>query len=67
MTQRTRNILEYVLIGMSILCVVTFVVQHFMTTPRPSWHRDLAWLALAFVIASGIVRGRVRRATRNAD
>ena len=66
MTQRTRNIIEYVLIGVSILCVVTFVVQHFMTSPRPSWHRDLVWLALAFVIASGVVRGRTRRARQNA-
>ena len=67
MTQRTRNTIEYVLIAASILCVVTFVVQHFMASPRPSWHRDLAWLALAFVIASGVVRGRVRRARQNAD
>lgn len=61
MTQRTRNIIANVLIVVSIFCIVTFVVQHFMTTPRPSWHRDMVWLALAFVIAADIVRGRLRR------
>jgi hypothetical protein len=66
MTQRTRNIIANVLIGMSILMVVTFVAQHFMTTPRPPWHRDLAFSALAVVIASELVRGRSRwRATQS--
>ncbi len=61
MTQRTRNIIANVLIVVSVFCIVTFVVQHFMTTPRPTWHRDLASLALGFVIASELVRGRRRR------
>ncbi|HEY4216462.1 MAG TPA: hypothetical protein VGM67_04960 [Gemmatimonadaceae bacterium] len=69
MTQRTRNIIANILIGVSILCIVTFVVQHFMTTPRPPWHKDLAWLAIAFVIASDLARGsrRRRRAMQNPD
>jgi hypothetical protein len=67
MTQRTRKIVELLLIGLSILCIVMFVAQHFMNSPRPSWHRDLAWLALAFVFAAETVRGRRRRRMRNLD
>lgn len=68
MTQRTRNIIANTLVGMSILMIVTFLVQHFMTPPRPSWHKDLVWLALASVIASEPVRGRRRRrAMQNVD
>jgi hypothetical protein len=65
MNQRTRIIAEFVLIGLSILCIVMFVAQHFMASPRPAWHRDLAWLALAFVFAAETVRGRRRRRMRN--
>lgn len=61
MTQRTRNIIAGVFLGVSVLMIIAFVVQHFMT-PRPSWHKELPWLALAFVSVSGIVRGRARRA-----
>ncbi|HEY4131705.1 MAG TPA: hypothetical protein VGM50_13890 [Gemmatimonadaceae bacterium] len=67
MTQRTRNIIANVFIGISILMVVAFVVQHFTSPPRPTWHKELASLALAFVIASEIVRGRVRRTMRKQD
>ena len=55
-----RNVIANVMIGVSIILIVTFLVQHFMS-PRPAGHRDMAWLALAFVIASEIVRGRRRR------
>ena len=61
MTQRTRNIIANVLLGVSILFIVAFVVQHFMAPPRPSWHKDLVWLAIASVIASDLVRGRLWR------
>ena len=67
MTQRTRNIIANILFGVSILCVVAFLVQHFMTVPRPPWHKDLSFLALAFVIASEGVRGRRRRTTQKPD
>jgi hypothetical protein len=67
MTQRTRNIIANILVGVSILCVVAFIAQHYMTLPRPSWHKDLAWLAIAFVIASDLARGRRRRTMRNLD
>jgi hypothetical protein len=61
MTQRTRNIIANAFLVLSVVCIVTFVARHFMTRPHPSWHRDLAWLALAFVSASELVRGRRRR------
>ena len=61
MSQHTRDVISNILFGVSLLCVVTFVVQHFMTSPRPSWHRDLAFLGLAFVSAAEAVRGRRRR------
>ncbi len=64
MTQQTRNVIANVLLGVSFLMVVAFVVQHFMTSPHPSWHKDLVWLALAIVIASDVVRGRLRRRRR---
>lgn len=67
MTQRTRNIIANILIGVSVLLVVAFLIQHFMTPSRPSWHKDLAWLALASVSASDLVRGRRRRAMQNLD
>ena len=67
MTQRTRNIIANVFLGLTVLFAVTFVAQHFMTQPRPSWHNDLPWLALAFVIASDLVRGRLRRARQKLD
>jgi hypothetical protein len=68
MTQRTRNIIANVLLGVSILFIVGFLAQHFMTPPRPSWHKDLAWLGLASVSASELVRGRLRRrAMQNLD
>ena len=63
MTQRTRNIIANVLLGVTVLLIVEFVRQHFMAAPHPSWHNDLPWLALAFVIASDLVRGRLRRRT----
>ena len=66
MTQRTRNIIANVLIGLAVLFLVEFVVQHFMA-PRPSWHNDLVGWALAFVIASDLVRGRLRRARQKLD
>jgi hypothetical protein len=59
MTQRTRTIVSSVLLALSALCMVTFVIQHFMTT-RPSWHRDIVFVGLAFAIAAGPVRGRRR-------
>ncbi len=61
MTQRTRIIISNVLIGVSIVCIVTFVVQHFMTPPRPFWHEDLAWIGLVCATVSRVVRGRPRR------
>ena len=61
MTQRTRNVIADVLLGVTVLFAVEFVVQHFSSPPRPSWHNDLVGWALAFVIASDLVRGRVRR------
>ena len=61
MTQRTRNIVANVLLGVTVLLILEFVRQHFMTPPRPSWHNDLVGLALASVIASDLVRGRWRR------
>jgi hypothetical protein len=67
MTQRMRNIIANALIGVSILCIVAFTAQHFMTLPRPSWHKDLVWLAIAFVIASDLARGRRRRARQDLN
>ena len=68
MSQRTRTITVLVLIGICIACLATFVVQHFMTSPRPSWHKELPWLALAFVSAAELARGsRRRRAMRRLD
>ena len=67
MTQRTRTIIANVLIGVSVLLVIAFLTEHFMSESRPSWHKDLAWLALACTIASEIVRGRRRRAMQNQD
>jgi hypothetical protein len=61
MTQRTRNIIANVLLGVSILLIAAFVAQHFMTPLRPSWHTDLAWLGIASMIASRLVRGRASR------
>jgi uncharacterized membrane protein len=61
MTQRTRNIIANILLGVTVIFLITFVVQHFMTPPRPSWHGDLVWLAVIGVSASEIVRGRRRR------
>jgi hypothetical protein len=62
MTQRTRNIMANLLAAVCILLIVAFVVQHFTTPPpRPSWHKDLAWLALACATASELARGRSRR------
>jgi hypothetical protein len=65
MTQRTRNIIANVLLGAGILTVIVFIVTHFMTSPRPPWRRDISFLALAFVILSGAVRGR-RRAMKDS-
>jgi hypothetical protein len=68
MSQRTRGITVIVLIGICIACIVTFIVQHFMSSPRPSWHKELPWLALAFVSAAELARGsRRRRAMRKLD
>ncbi len=68
MTQRTGSIIAKILLGVATLFIVAFLVQHFMTPLRPSRHKDLAWLALAFVTASELVRGRLRRrATQNLD
>jgi hypothetical protein len=61
MTQRTRSIIANALVGVSVFFVVAFLVRHFMTPPRPPWTKDVAWLALASIIASEIVRGRRRR------
>ena len=61
MTQRTRNIIANVLLGVGMLTIVVFVATHFMTPARPSWRRDLVWLGLASVIASRAVRGRRQR------
>ncbi len=63
MTQRTRNVIANVLLGVSILFIVVFVAQHFMSSPRPSWHKELAWSAPILVVASDLVRGRLRRRT----
>jgi hypothetical protein len=67
MTQRTRNIIANILLGVGVLFIVAFVVQHFMASPRPSWHTDLPWLGLAAVIGSEVVRGRRRRAMQSPD
>jgi hypothetical protein len=61
MTQHTRDVTANSLLGVSMLLVLTFVAQHFMTSPRSSWHEDLPYIALAFVSASELVRGRMRR------
>jgi hypothetical protein len=61
MTQRTRNIIANVMVGVTILLLVAFVTAHFMSASRPAWRKELPWLALAFVTASEIVRGRRRR------
>lgn len=66
MTQRTRNFIANVLLGVGILTVVVFVASHFMTSERPPWRKDLVFLGLASVIASGPVRGR-RRTMQNSD
>ena len=63
MNQRTRNIIANVLLGVAMIFVVVFIVQHFMTPPHPSWHGDMVMLALASVIASDLARGRGRRRT----
>lgn len=60
MTQRTRTIIANILLGVSILMIVAFIAQHFMTPARPSWHKDLAWLGIAGMSASRLVRGRPR-------
>jgi hypothetical protein len=67
MTQRTRNIIANVLLGVGILTIVVFVASHFMTPARPSWRKDLVWLGIASVIASGPVRGRRQRTMQNLD
>ena len=67
MTQRTRNIIANIVLGVGVLFIIAFVAQHFMTPPRPSWHTDLPWLGLASVIASEVVRGRRRRAMQSPD
>ena len=67
MTQRTRNIIANVLLGVAVLFIVAFVAQRFMTPPRPSWHKDLPWLGLASVTASELARGRRRRAMQSLD
>lgn len=65
MTQQTRNTIANFLLGMSMLLIVAFVAQHFMTS-RPSWHDDLVWTAVAVMALSRIVRGRQRaRATHD--
>jgi hypothetical protein len=66
MTQPRRNVIANVMLGVSILLIITFVVQHFMT-PRPASHKDMAWLALAFSLASELVRGRRRRVAQDPD
>jgi hypothetical protein len=65
MTQRTRNIIANVLLGVGILTIVVFVASHFMTTERPSWRKDLVWLGIASTVASRPVRGR-RRTMQNS-
>jgi CHASE2 domain-containing sensor protein len=60
MNHGTRNAIAIVSISAAIVCVIAFVVQHFMPA-RPSWHKDLPWLALTFVIVSEIVRRQRRR------
>jgi hypothetical protein len=68
MTQRKRSTMANVLLGVSILCIGAFVVQHFMPSTVQTWHKDLAWLALAFATASEVARGRLRRrAMSNGD
>ena len=59
MTQQTRNSIANVMLVVSILAIIVFIVTHFtMTPPRPSWRRDLVWVALIFTIAARAVRGR---------
>jgi len=64
MSQPTRIVFEVVLLGLCLFCVATFVVQHFMTSPRPSWHKELPNLALLFAFASTLVRSFRRRRAR---
>lgn len=61
MTQRTRDITANSLLCVGALLVLAFVAEHYLTSPRPSWHHDLPFLALAFVMAAELVRGRLRR------
>ena len=67
MSQRTRTVFEIVLIGMCFFCIATFVVQHFMTSPRPGWHKELPYLALSFAFAAPLRNSRRRRARRMVD
>jgi hypothetical protein len=67
MTQRTRNIIANILLGVTILLIVAFVVQHFMAPPPPSWHKDLVGLGLASTIASDLVRGRLLKWLRKSE
>jgi hypothetical protein len=67
MTQRTRNIMANVLLGVGILTVVVFTATHFMSAARPTWRRDMVWLGLASVIVSRYVRGRRWREAPSSD
>ena len=62
MTQQTRRMLANVLLGVSLLCILAFVIQHFMTSPRPAWHNYLVWVALACTWAAHFARGRAQHA-----
>ena len=61
MTQRTRNIIANVLLGVGLITIVVFIVTHFMSPTRPPWRRDLVFLGLACAMASQPVRGGPRR------
>jgi hypothetical protein len=61
MTQRTRNIIANVLLGVGILTVLVFVAGHFMSDARPAWRKDMVFLGLAAASASRLVRGRARQ------
>ena len=58
MTQQTRNTIANALLALCVVFLAVFVAQHFMTSPRPSWHKDLVMFGLICVIASRMARGR---------
>jgi hypothetical protein len=53
-------IVANVLLTLGLLFMLAFVIEHFVTSPHPSWHTSLAWIGISFTTLSRIVRGRRR-------